>query len=161
MGTSVWLHWEPLPHALLLHHPGMQYVRLCNPGCAPCPRLRRHARLYTPQAPKPQCGPLRIRSCAGILPSVVFVTAGYSVPTNGWVINQVPIVMFLLTHPYFLSYHTLATCVLRRAGFYNASTTLAYRAVLVAGLAYTTAFLEAWSISSFPHYVGCLADLAQ
>lgn len=129
------------------------------------PRLRplpspSPSRSFT-HAPSPNVAVSGSPHALDCLPSFVLVTAGYSVPTDGWVINQVPIVMFLLTHPYFLSYHTLATCVLRRAGFYNASTSLVYRAVLVAGLAYTTAFVEAWSISGFPHYVGCVANLTQ
>ena len=53
--------------------------------------------------------------------------------------------------PYFCSYHTLATVLLRRLEA-SKKTFIAYCG-LIAALAYSTAFMETWSIAAFPHYV--------
>eukprot|EP00128_Syssomonas_multiformis_P017391 Colp12_sorted_trinity150504_noHs@740 len=81
----------------------------------------------------------------------------YTVPLDGiirWELNQVPIVMYLMTHPYFCSYHVLVTPLLRRIAALLPSTLVRrlVLAVVVCVVAYITAFLEAWSISAFPHY---------
>lgn len=78
----------------------------------------------------------------------------YSVPTEDgwWTVNRVPVVMYLLTHPYFLSYHVMASCCLRRLGFHSPQTSFLRRAASVTTLAYATAYMETWSISAFPHY---------
>ena len=61
-----------------------------------------------------------------------------------------------MTHPYFASYHVLITPVIR--GAWRATSAaprliqLALLAVLISAAAYGTAFLEAYSIQSFPHY---------
>ena len=62
--------------------------------------------------------------------------------------------MFLMTHPYFMSYHIIATVLMRRFGFLESPARHSFltHATAVLGLAYLTALLEAWSISGFPHY---------
>ena len=76
--------------------------------------------------------------------------ASYTLPCGKWVVNEVPIVMFLMTHPYFCSYHVLAAMIIRRTGV-HASCLRYVIAVLL--MAYVTAFLETWSIAAYPHYV--------
>jgi hypothetical protein len=78
------------------------------------------------------------------------------VPTaNGlFELNGVPYVMHLLTVPYFATYHTLMTRLFRWGNFWHSSTSVLKRVAVVALLGYTTAFVEAFSISAFPHYVG-------
>ena len=62
--------------------------------------------------------------------------------------------MHLITIAYFLSYHTFATIILRKSGFFdNQRRSLLSRVLQVAIMSYATALLEAWSISAFPHYV--------
>lgn len=73
-------------------------------------------------------------------------------------INDVPIAMFLATHPYFMLYHTLTNMALRRwhtsvlaaklPAVLKASTTCA----LVVLMAWVTAFMEAFTIQGFPYY---------
>lgn len=76
----------------------------------------------------------------------------YTVPVGPWSLNAVPLCMYLLTHPYFCSYHILATVIQRRLGLLSPNTSQAVRSSAVLLLSYTTAFLETWSISAFPHY---------
>eukprot|EP00056_Hartaetosiga_gracilis_P005730 m.88344 g.88344 ORF g.88344 m.88344 type:complete len:210 (-) comp12261_c0_seq7:1419-2048(-) len=73
----------------------------------------------------------------------------YTTPEGFW-LNGVPLVMHLLTVVYFLSYHTFSSMILRRLNFSKMS--LFSKCVSVFGLAYTTAVMEAVSISAFPHY---------
>lgn len=73
----------------------------------------------------------------------------YSVPVDGWELNGVPICMYLLAHPYFVSYHVLASIALRRA---RASYGPMGELAAVPALSYFTAVLETWSIEAFPHY---------
>jgi hypothetical protein len=61
--------------------------------------------------------------------------------------------MHLLTICYFLSYHTLATVVLRRTKFFLPTRTMLDRVLQIFAMAYVTAVMEAYSISAFPHYV--------
>eukprot|EP00043_Microstomoeca_roanoka_P004867 m.52363 g.52363 ORF g.52363 m.52363 type:complete len:269 (-) comp12694_c0_seq1:243-1049(-) len=77
--------------------------------------------------------------------------AYYTVPQGYW-INGVPLVMFFLTHVYFLFYHTLSSMILRKLEFWSKRRSLLERLLIVGTLAYITAVLEAWSISAFPHY---------
>jgi hypothetical protein len=64
--------------------------------------------------------------------------------------------MYLMAFPYFISYHNLAAVLLRRiAGCSSSEQQPAWTIVNVVGvigMAYTTAVLEAWSISAFPGY---------
>ncbi|EGD74228.1 hypothetical protein PTSG_06238 [Salpingoeca rosetta] len=78
--------------------------------------------------------------------------AHYTIP-RGYEINGVPMVMYFLTHVYFLLYHSLATMLLRKIDFWSPRRSLLWRGLVVFAMAYTTAILEAWSISAFPHYV--------
>jgi cycloeucalenol cycloisomerase len=73
-------------------------------------------------------------------------------------INFVPIAMFLCTHAYFCTYHTLTTLVLRR--WYSSATyyllgeklKLVISAGLIFALALFTALTEAVTIQNFPYY---------
>lgn len=75
-------------------------------------------------------------------------------PGKGWEINRVPVSMFLCTHPYFMTYHVLATPLLRAAKSYlqNYSLWRVPFVIFVAKLAFVTAFTETWTISGFPYY---------
>lgn len=79
----------------------------------------------------------------------------YSVPTNNGKLelNGVPVVMYFMTVPYFMSYHVFASCFLRRIGFWKPSFGSFQRVVVLFAMAYGTALMEAVSISAFPHYV--------
>jgi cycloeucalenol cycloisomerase len=64
--------------------------------------------------------------------------------------------MYIMTHSYFLSYHALTTPLLRKWWTNNQGHSFrqwAGGAVLVAVLAYITAFMEAFTLESFPYYV--------
>lgn len=75
-------------------------------------------------------------------------------PGEGIEINAVPVSMFLFTHPYFMTYHILATPVLRATRSYLQQFRLRYLffAVFVACFAFVTAFMETLTISGFPYY---------
>jgi cycloeucalenol cycloisomerase len=77
-------------------------------------------------------------------------------PGKGLEINQVPVSMFLFTHPYFMTYHVLATTALRAAKSYLQRFQFHYMyllfAIFVMLFAFATAFLETWTISGFPYY---------
>ncbi len=77
-------------------------------------------------------------------------------PGMGPEINQVPVSMYLMTHVYFMSYHVLATPLLRvvQTSFQKSSPLLQSVAmgVVVIVVALLTAFAETWTISSFPYY---------
>ena len=83
--------------------------------------------------------------------------ADYTFPS--WRLNGVPIPMFLATHAYFCTYHTLTTMALRRwrsgATFRTALPPwlrpLATSA-LITVMAWLTAFTEAFTIQGFPYY---------
>lgn len=87
------------------------------------------------------------------------------VGTKWWSINHVPISMYLLAYPYFVTYHNLSSVLLRRIrangghtkGKADGAAAPAMGWTLpnmcgVVTMAYTTAVLEAWSIGSFPGY---------
>jgi len=80
--------------------------------------------------------------------------ATYTFPS--WRLNEVPFCLYLISHSYFLLYHTLANLLQRR--FWNAvgnqmTLTLAGMAGgLVFAMAYTTALMEVWTIENFPYY---------
>eukprot|EP01119_Soliformovum_irregulare_P003327 TRINITY_DN1372_c0_g3_i1.p1 TRINITY_DN1372_c0_g3~~TRINITY_DN1372_c0_g3_i1.p1 ORF type:complete len:306 (-),score=69.50 TRINITY_DN1372_c0_g3_i1:35-928(-) len=81
--------------------------------------------------------------------------AKYTFPIE-WQLNRVPFCLYLVTHAYFTSYHTVTTIILRR--FYRRISTfnLNFQLVMTVGmvfiLAYITAFMEAFTISSVPYY---------
>ena len=78
--------------------------------------------------------------------------AEYTMPS--WDFNGVPIPMYLATHFYFIFYHTLSNCVLRKVyTTYQASPARTlYASALVLAMSYFTAFMETLTISGFPCY---------
>ena len=73
----------------------------------------------------------------------------------GFKINAVPVSMYFMTHVYFLSYHILVTPLLRAVvNIFSYNTLIQYimggGSVIV--LSILTAFLETYTISSFPYY---------
>ena len=86
---------------------------------------------------------------------------GASYTFKAWRLNDVPIALILITHGYFITYHTLTTIGLRRfwtSHWYarqkgsRVVQVLASCAVVFA-MSYFTAFMETLTISSFPYYV--------
>lgn len=75
-------------------------------------------------------------------------------PGQGLEINRVPVSMFLCTHPYFMTYHVLAAPILRviSSHLQKYSSYHALFVISVITLAFVTAFMETWTISSFPYY---------
>lgn len=73
-------------------------------------------------------------------------------------INFVPIAMFLCTHAYFCTYHTVTTAALRR--WWTSATYASIPAwlrpiatcSLIFTMSYITAFTEAFTIQAFPYY---------
>lgn len=72
---------------------------------------------------------------------------------KGLEINSVPVSMFLMTHPYFMTYHVLVTPLIRatKSMFQSRRLQLLGMATVVV-VAFATAFAETWTISSFPYY---------
>ena len=70
---------------------------------------------------------------------------------KGWSFNGVPISMHLLTHPYFCFYHVLATKLLRCFRAHVSRNKFA-RLLFLCGLSYSIAWMETYTISSFPYY---------
>ena len=64
---------------------------------------------------------------------------------------QIPLVMFLLTHAYFCLYHALSNIAIRRTllatKHWGAAGSKAAAGVVIFVLAYTTAFMETFTIS--------------
>ena len=73
---------------------------------------------------------------------------------RGLEINEVPVSMFLMTHPYFMTYHILVTPLIRatKSSFWDPQLRYVAMGVLIVVIAYLTAFLETLTISSFPYY---------
>ena len=75
---------------------------------------------------------------------------------EGVQINSVPLSMYFMTHVYFLSYHTLATSLLRIV--WDVLSPLPHIlkvvtcVVFVVSLSIFTAFAETWTIGHFPYY---------
>lgn len=67
-------------------------------------------------------------------------------------LNGVPFFLYLVTHGYFMFYHTLTTILLRH--FYRSSwgRSLIATGLLVFLMAVVTAFMETWTISNVPYY---------
>eukprot|EP00049_Salpingoeca_infusionum_P009638 m.163526 g.163526 ORF g.163526 m.163526 type:complete len:123 (+) comp14391_c0_seq3:794-1162(+) len=72
----------------------------------------------------------------------------YTIPP-GYELNRVALVFYFMTHAYFMTYHMFATLILRRLN----PTSYFTKAIVVFAMAYSTAFMEAFSIQHFPHYV--------
>jgi len=79
--------------------------------------------------------------------------ATYTFPVK-WQLNEVPIMLYLVTHAYFLSYHAATTPLLRkywtsfRPSFLRHIGTI----LIVLAMAYFTAFMEAWTLEKVPYY---------
>ncbi len=73
-----------------------------------------------------------------------------------WRINDVPITCYLMTHAYFIFYHSLTNLILRRLRRSIASlphlVSFSISALVILILAYVTAFMETFTISNFPYY---------
>ena len=73
-----------------------------------------------------------------------------------WRINDVPATCYLMTHAYFIFYHSMTNLVLRRLRrslvAVHPFASSAISAVVVLALAYVTAFMETYTISNFPYY---------
>ena len=69
-------------------------------------------------------------------------------------LNDVPIALYFMTHAYFMFYHVLSNCALRktRAAFKNDQRRFFFECALVAVMAYSTAFMESLTICGFPYY---------
>lgn len=76
--------------------------------------------------------------------------ASYSFPVTHF-LNDVPVMLYFITHGYFMFYHTMTTIILRlffRSKWSNTATNI----LLVFVLALITAFMETWTISNVPFY---------
>eukprot|EP00892_Ulva_mutabilis_P002606 jgi/Ulvmu1/12346/UM089_0030.1 len=80
--------------------------------------------------------------------------ADYTMPSHR--LNNIPLVMFGLTHAYFCLYHALSNIVIRRtlaaAKARGARTPWAYAALAIFILAYVTAMMETVTIMHYPYY---------
>jgi len=82
--------------------------------------------------------------------------AAYSFPVT-IMLNNVPFFLYLITHAYFCSYHTLSTILLRRfwtSSWYPSNHLLRFfsSALVVFAMAVITAFMETYTISEVPFY---------
>jgi cycloeucalenol cycloisomerase len=79
--------------------------------------------------------------------------AGYTFPVD-WKLNEIPIMLYLITHAYFISYHAVINVILRR--YWSSTRPTFLRSLgsilLVLLLAYITALMETLTISSVPYY---------
>jgi cycloeucalenol cycloisomerase len=86
------------------------------------------------------------------------LNARYTFPIT-WNLNGVPICLYIITHAYFISYHSFSSLILRRfwlSSLYTGAGPLermAWSSAVVFALGYVTAFMEAFTISSVPYYV--------
>lgn len=63
-------------------------------------------------------------------------------------LNNVPIALILITHAYFILYHTLSTLLLRRIRGWG----IIPWWIVILVMSYITAFMETWTIERFPYY---------
>eukprot|EP01089_Gocevia_fonbrunei_P019021 TRINITY_DN6588_c0_g1_i2.p1 TRINITY_DN6588_c0_g1~~TRINITY_DN6588_c0_g1_i2.p1 ORF type:complete len:224 (-),score=23.42 TRINITY_DN6588_c0_g1_i2:66-737(-) len=81
--------------------------------------------------------------------------ASYSFPAN-IKLNGIPFFLYLITHAYFISYHTVSTIILRK--FWNVckpkSSIISFitSALFIFILSYITAFMESFTIAEVPYY---------
>lgn len=61
-------------------------------------------------------------------------------------LNDVPICLYLITHSYFMLYHSLAARVFRYAGFYKPQFKNPLFVALLLIMSYFVAFMETWTI---------------
>ena len=69
-------------------------------------------------------------------------------------LNDVPICLYLMTHAYFMFYHSLSNFVIRfiRDAYVANKARLFFECVVVASMSYVTAFGEAVTICAFPYF---------
>lgn len=101
----------------------------------------------------------------------------YTLPAEPYVLNSVPFALYLITHGYFHFYHTISNMLLRvywrtvgegQTLYYHSGGDSQHRrkptlltpvlalvgvSLLVFTFSYVTAFMEAWTIARFEHYV--------
>ncbi|KYQ90318.1 Cycloeucalenol cycloisomerase [Tieghemostelium lacteum] len=85
----------------------------------------------------------------------VLLEATYKFPVT-FMLNEVPVFLYFVTHAYFVSYHAATTPILRRwwtafGGGKSWIKTLG-SIVIVFAMAYFTAFMEAWTLEKVPYY---------
>ncbi|KAI8917850.1 hypothetical protein DFJ77DRAFT_322148 [Powellomyces hirtus] len=72
-------------------------------------------------------------------------------------VNDVPLALHFVTHGYFILYHTIATragrLVWRALGARDTFSNYIVMSALVVAGSVATAFMETWTIKSFPYYV--------
>jgi cycloeucalenol cycloisomerase len=78
--------------------------------------------------------------------------ASYTFPSH--MLNSVPVPLYLMTHPYFALYHTLARMIIRKAqtSFAPCTMRLLLQASLISAMSYVFAAAEALTIAGFPYY---------
>lgn len=85
-----------------------------------------------------------------------FKVLGATYTMKSFRINDVPYVMFLMTHGYFLFYHTLSNVLLRRTSTALSKSSPFVRrsamTLVIFTLAYATAFMETLTIAHYPYY---------
>lgn len=82
--------------------------------------------------------------------------ASYSFPVT-IMLNDVPFFLYLITHAYFCSYHTVSTILLRRfwtSSWYPSNGVLRFivSSLLIFVMSVITAFMETYTISEVPYY---------
>eukprot|EP01025_Chloroclados_australasicus_P033804 TRINITY_DN3455_c0_g1_i4.p1 TRINITY_DN3455_c0_g1~~TRINITY_DN3455_c0_g1_i4.p1 ORF type:complete len:302 (-),score=13.83 TRINITY_DN3455_c0_g1_i4:728-1633(-) len=81
---------------------------------------------------------------------------GAAYTMKAWRLNDVPIVMYLMTHAYFCFYHALSNVLIRRVrtGTQSMGKLVQFLSTftLVFTLSYFTAFMETLTISHYPYY---------
>ena len=79
-----------------------------------------------------------------------------------FVLLQVPITLYFMTHAYFCFYHALSNVLLRRCQHATARWPRLLQhlaaAMLVFSLAYATAYMETLTIAHFPYYTFKVGD---
>lgn len=76
--------------------------------------------------------------------------AAYSFPVKV-MLNEVPLMLYFITHGYFMFYHTMTTIVLR---WWHRSSQrgMVGTALVIFAMSVFTAFMETWTISNVPFY---------
>ncbi|EFA75448.1 Cycloeucalenol cycloisomerase [Heterostelium album PN500] len=90
----------------------------------------------------------------------VLLRATYRFPVD-FRLNEVPVMLYFITHAYFMTYHAATTPILRRFWSSYAPTAPGKRQplgkivgsiVIIAAMSYFTAFMEAWTLEKVPYY---------
>lgn len=75
-------------------------------------------------------------------------------------LNDVPFALYLISHSYFISYHTFATIILRKAGFLKHDTAQWTQPLfigLLSAMAYFVAYMETFTIQNVSHLARILS----